>query len=72
MNCFKKQIAMSNRHKQIGEKARFFKNNKGRWAFSPKFQQTNDVNQQTGVSNDDVKILHQLTQASMALVPNNK
>jgi hypothetical protein len=60
-----------NRQKHLGERARFYRNKEGRWAFSPKLEPQEMISQaliDRGISPEELKILHKLTEASMALV----
>ena len=59
---------MTNREKTLGERARFYRNKEGRWAFNLKVGQQQAVEQalqDRGLNPDEIKNLAHLTEASM-------
>ena len=59
----------------LGERARFYKNKQGRWAFYPKLEKSEILKEalaQRGISPYDIQMLHQLTEASIALTMKNR
>ncbi len=61
----------------MGERARFYRNKEGRWAFNCKYEHNQVFSQallDRGLSPEEIKVLTHLTEASIALVPsqNNK
>ena len=69
-----KEIAKTNRERTLGERARFYKNKQGRWAFYPKLEKSEILKEalaQRGISPQDIQMLHQLTEASIALTMKN-
>ena len=56
----------------MGERAKFYRNKEGRWAFSPRMEPGQEAERQwqdRGLSPEEIKRLTELTEASMQLVP---
>jgi hypothetical protein len=70
LKVVRKQIAMTNREKTLGERAKFYRNKEGRWAFNVKVGQEQAVEQalqDRGLSPEEIKNLANLTEASLQL-----
>lgn len=66
---------MTNREKTLGERAKFYRNKEGRWAFNVKVGQEQAVEQalqDRGLSPEEIKNLANLTEASLQLAHSKK
>ena len=66
----RKEIATTDKQRTIGDRAKFYKTKQGRWAFNPKLEASvamSQILQRNGISNEEVKMLEKLTDASIKL-----
>jgi hypothetical protein len=70
--CEQKEIGVINKERQLGEKAKFYRNRKDRLSFVPVVETKGfsiERLQEKGINPDELNMLHKLTQASLSFVP---
>eukprot|EP00347_Sterkiella_histriomuscorum_P020412 403337904 len=78
LNVQKKEIAITSRQKQIGEKFKFYRNKQLGQFCMPKLEQETSKNyfsaerlQEKGINPEELQMLQRLTQASLQFMPNS-